>query len=119
MVVHSPPQTGTLLAKTTDGTDHISDTIKHARPKLYVCGHAHRPDDPLKGITAELGGTLDDGCEWKTLGVNAACLGVWNQLHGYPIVIDTEANPPPEVHHALGKDVDMLRFLDQFSADKP
>lgn len=95
MVVHSPPQMVELLSKKAE-VDHLSDLIQSVRPKLYVCGHAHRPSDPLKGISTELGGVDSTEGENKSqiLGVNAACLGVWNQLHGYPIVVDMVADVP-------------------------
>mmetsp|Transcript_74778 Transcript_74778/g.219114 ORF Transcript_74778/g.219114 Transcript_74778/m.219114 type:complete len:439 (-) Transcript_74778:154-1470(-) len=84
MVVHSPPQ-GHLLAKASEGPDPLGRLIGAVMPKLYVCGHAHRLADPLKGLWAHLGGTL---C------INAACLGVWNQLHGHPVVVDMSLPSP-------------------------
>lgn len=78
MVVHAPPATGDLLGKKGE-RDPVGKLISEVQPGLFICGHAHRPDDPLKGIHAMIKDTL---C------INAACLGVWNQLHGYPVVVD-------------------------------
>jgi len=84
MIAHSPPQ-GVMLNKASTGPNPLARLIETVKPKLYVCGHSHRPADPLKGVWEDMDGTL---------GINAACLGVWNQLHGYPVVVDMDLGPP-------------------------
>mmetsp|Transcript_77218 Transcript_77218/g.179087 ORF Transcript_77218/g.179087 Transcript_77218/m.179087 type:complete len:451 (+) Transcript_77218:88-1440(+) len=81
MVMHSGPKGMLLNKKGQDGEEDIIETlINEVKPKLFVCGHAHRPADPLMGLFHEFG--------HHTLGINAACTGVWNQRHGYPVVVD-------------------------------
>jgi predicted phosphohydrolase len=78
LVTHAPPMGG--FQQQSDQFKAIGELVTRLRPSLYVCGHAHKKTDPLQDICARMG----DG----TLAVNAACLGVWNHLHGAPIVID-------------------------------
>eukprot|EP00418_Pyrodinium_bahamense_P072707 CAMPEP_0179097212 /NCGR_PEP_ID=MMETSP0796-20121207/44730_1 /TAXON_ID=73915 /ORGANISM="Pyrodinium bahamense, Strain pbaha01" /LENGTH=536 /DNA_ID=CAMNT_0020794949 /DNA_START=15 /DNA_END=1625 /DNA_ORIENTATION=+ len=78
MVVHTPPQ-GRLLGKAGQGAEALGRFVGQLQPALYICGHSHHPGDPVKDVWADLDGVL---------GVNAACLGVWNQLHGLPVVVD-------------------------------
>uniref|UniRef100_A0A7S4T5U0 Calcineurin-like phosphoesterase domain-containing protein n=1 Tax=Alexandrium monilatum TaxID=311494 RepID=A0A7S4T5U0_9DINO len=77
MLTHSPVEG--LLGKAGKGSSAIMRVLHHLQPKLFICGHAHHPSDPLKHTWKELG---------ECVGVNAACLGVWNQLHGLPVVVD-------------------------------
>lgn len=79
MLMHAPPS-GKLLGKAGKDPDLVTELIEAAQPTLFVCGHAHHPDNALKDIHATLGD--------RTLGVNAGCCGTWNQRHGYPLVVD-------------------------------
>jgi len=100
VLTHSPPQ-GCLLGKASQGAEAIGRLVRQARPALYVCGHSHHPDDPLKDCQADLDGTL---------AVNAACLGVWNHLHGLPVVSDLPV-PSGSVDPAKRKPDDMPEAL--------
>jgi len=71
-----------LLGKAGKGSEALNKLLEHLKPKLYICGHAHHPADPLKDTWKQMG---------EGVGVNAACLGVWNQLHGLPVVVDLPA----------------------------
>mmetsp|Transcript_116202 Transcript_116202/g.323616 ORF Transcript_116202/g.323616 Transcript_116202/m.323616 type:complete len:602 (-) Transcript_116202:142-1947(-) len=105
MVTHSPPKGCLLNPKGGQGAEAINELVKHVQPALYVCGHAHRPNDPMKDVWADIQGVL---------GVNAACLGTWNHLWGLPVVADVAPRAQPQAagvtpeEHALVKSTKML-----------
>jgi len=95
VLTHQPP-VGLLAKKDSKAGNAIVSLVERLQPKLLVCGHAHHPGDLLQGTVAELAG--------GAVGVNAACLGVWNQLHGLPIVVDlpsATADPKTAVPRAI------------------
>ena len=84
MITHGPP-CGVLYGKSGKTFPScINDLISRVRPKLFICGHAHNPDNMKAGQKAV---DLGEG----VLGINAACTGTWNQLSGMPFVVDLPA----------------------------
>ena len=82
MVIHGPPLCEALYGQPgkTFATC-INDLVLRVRPKLFVCGHAHNPDNMKDDQKVA---ELVDG----VLGINVACTGTWNQLYGMPHVVD-------------------------------
>mmetsp|Transcript_86593 Transcript_86593/g.240081 ORF Transcript_86593/g.240081 Transcript_86593/m.240081 type:complete len:454 (+) Transcript_86593:67-1428(+) len=95
IVTHSPPKGCLLNGKGGEGAEALGELVKHVRPALYICGHAHKPQDLLKECHADLDGVPS---------VNAACLGTWNHLHGLPVVVDV-----PGFHGQVEMDAEKQR----------
>jgi len=87
IVMHGPPTDPRLLGKEGKDLPGVTVLLEQAKPKLFVCAHAHNPDvkSLRKGRTAMLNDT--------TRLVNCACLGTWNQAHGTPVVVDLKVMP--------------------------
>ncbi|CAJ1356532.1 unnamed protein product [Effrenium voratum] len=87
LITHGPPN-GCLYGK-KDRTfpSCINELLRRVRPALFLCGHAHNPDGmKLPDKVCKLEGVL---------GVHCAVTGVWNQLTGYPFVVDLPARACP------------------------
>lgn len=82
LVTHGAPQD--LLLGGKKGPAGINSLIERLQPALFVCGHSHNSRDLLKERFHKYS---------NTLGINAACLGVWNHRYGVPVVVDIPFRP--------------------------
>ncbi|CAE7253035.1 rglC [Symbiodinium sp. CCMP2592] len=96
MITHGPPCGVLYGASGKTFPSCINDLISRVRPKLFICGHAHNPDNMKAGQKAV---DLGEG----VLGINAACTGTWNQLSGMPFVVDLPVPYRDKVTQSAGR----------------